>query len=482
MLPSSTFSDRQSRNRVHRVFDRPFLRLAASLLVISGAASIAVHADTPASSDPAAQPPDAPPAIIAGKRRVPELLLADKQGGTFFTGIPLIGYDDELGWSYGAAIEWYDNGPKKSPFFAYTPYRRMIKVGAAGTTENAVRLFVGYDQPYIKDTRWSVSGDLVYEKNDDENFFGVGQRSLERLRFPGLDQSFREFDDYEDARNLIVNGQTWRKYDSYRRKELTLVGSVEYGFLDGLLQPAAGFQISRIQAGDYTGQTIGGAIQQETRLHEEVRTAGVTGFKGGWNNLLSLGLTWDSRDFSPDPNSGVLAEIFIRASAKWLGSDFNYRQITTGITYFHDLLPRRTRLIFAGTLVYESQFGNAPFFAQSSLAVAGDEARQGLGGFNSLPGYLNNRFIGDTKTHANLELRWSFWQFVLWKQHIRTMLVPFVGAGRVFDSIEDTTLKGWKSVGGLGLRLAWNLSTVISFDNAFSSEGNVFYMELGHPF
>jgi len=343
-------------------------------------------------------------------------------------------------------------------------------------------LFVGYDQPYVNDTRWSVSGDLIYEKNDDENFFGVGETSLQRLRFPGLDRSFKEFNDYEDARNLIVNGQTWRKYDSYRRRELALIGNVKYGFLDGLLQPAAGFQISRIQAGDYTGQTIGGAIQQETRLREEVRTAGVLGFKGGWNNLLSLGLTYDSRDFAPDPNSGVLAEIFFRGSAKWLGSDFSYRKITTGFTYFHDLLPERTRLIFAGTLVYSSQFGNIPFYAQPSLAVAGDETRQGLGGFNSLPGYLNNRFTGDTKTHANLELRWSFWQFVLWKQHIRTMLVPFVGAGRVFDSIGDTTLKNWKSVGGLGLRLAWNLSTVISFDNAFSSEGNVFYMELGHPF
>ena len=60
------------------------------------------------------------------------------------------------------------------------------------------------------------------------------------------------------------------------------------------------------------------------------------------------------------------------------------------------------------------------------------------------------------------------------------MLVPFIDAGRVFDSIGDTTL--WKFAGGIGLRLAWNLSTIVSFDFGRSSEGNMFYMLLGHQF
>ncbi|HZL41890.1 MAG TPA: hypothetical protein VFD66_01260 [Verrucomicrobiae bacterium] len=35
---------------------------------------------------------------------------------------------------------------------------------------------------------------------------------------------------------------------------------------------------------------------------------------------------------------------------------------------------------------------------------------------------------------------------------------------------------------GVGFRLAWELATVVSFDYARSSEGSLFYMELGHQF
>jgi hypothetical protein len=44
------------------------------------------------------------------------------------------------------------------------------------------------------------------------------------------------------------------------------------------------------------------------------------------------------------------------------------------------------------------------------------------------------------------------------------------------------SVNDWKITGGLSVRLAWNLATIISFDYGFGSEGNLFYMELGHPF
>jgi outer membrane translocation and assembly module TamA len=62
------------------------------------------------------------------------------------------------------------------------------------------------------------------------------------------------------------------------------------------------------------------------------------------------------------------------------------------------------------------------------------------------------------------------------------MLVPFVDMGRVFDSAADSTLQDWKFDGGISFRLAWNLSTIVSFDYGRGSEGSMFYMELGHQF
>jgi len=83
---------------------------------------------------------------------------------------------------------------------------------------------------------------------------------------------------------------------------------------------------------------------------------------------------------------------------------------------------------------------------------------------------------------GSLELRWSLFDFEVWNQHFKPMLVPFVDAGRVFDKIDRFSLKDWKVAGGVGLRVAWNLATIVSFEYGISGEGNLFYMEIGHQF
>ena len=67
-------------------------------------------------------------------------------------------------------------------------------------------------------------------------------------------------------------------------------------------------------------------------------------------------------------------------------------------------------------------------------------------------------------------------------QNLKPMLVPFVDAGRVFDKVGQFSLNDWKATGGLGLRIAWNLATIISFEYGVGNEGSLFYMEIGHQF
>jgi outer membrane translocation and assembly module TamA len=62
------------------------------------------------------------------------------------------------------------------------------------------------------------------------------------------------------------------------------------------------------------------------------------------------------------------------------------------------------------------------------------------------------------------------------------MLVPFVDAGRVFDRVENTTLRDLRFAVGGGLRVAWNLSTIIGLDYAWSPERDAIYFRLDHPF
>jgi hemolysin activation/secretion protein len=105
----------------------------------------------------------------------------------------------------------------------------------------------------------------------------------------------------------------------------------------------------------------------------------------------------------------------------------------------------------------------------------------GLGGFHTFRGFKRNRFVGDSAVLVSSELRWSFTEWEFWGQLLRPMLAPFTETGRVHDDVELSLVR-WRVSYGIGFRLAWNLSTIVSFDYGTSGEDRVFYLELDHTF
>ena len=79
------------------------------------------------------------------------------------------------------------------------------------------------------------------------------------------------------------------------------------------------------------------------------------------------------------------------------------------------------------------QFGDVPFYSSPIIPFTDVDAN-GLGGYPTLRGFVTDRFVGDAAAYANGQLRWAFGEKMLWGQHLRFMLVPFVDTGRVFDS------------------------------------------------
>lgn len=422
-----------------------------------------------------------PPDILSARSPLPDLLLKDKREGSYFTGFPAIGWDPESLFTYGAAVQWFDNGPADSPFFAYTPYRQRIAVAAAGSTGGSRRALIGYDHPYIADSQWRLRAALLFDENKLQNYFGIGESTLGPLTYPGSPVEYGNFDDYQDALNQVVNGETWARYNEYRRTQAGTIVTVERDFLGGRLRPQLGFQFLHVKVGDYTGEEVNGAIMQPTRLFTDYQNGQVVGFNGGWDNALKVGLTYDTRDFEPDPASGIMLQAVGRISSQMLGSAFDYQQVTFNARGFRNLLVEAGRLVLAGQATYVMQFGDVPFYSASRIPFTDGDAN-GLGGHASLRGFVTDRFVGEAMAYVNAELRWSFSETILWNQHLRFMLVPFVDAGSVFNSIRESSFNDWKFDGGIGFRLAWNLSTIVSFDYARSGEGSLFYMELGHQF
>ena len=430
-----------------------------------------------------AQDPPPPPVFVENKRPIPKPILEKKEEHWYATGVPMIGVDPEVGPIFGGQVQIFDNGARSSPFFAYAPYRRQIMAGAqTGINGNFWSAFVAYDQPYIDDTPWRLKSYVGYTVNRERNYFGTGEQTLDALRYPGSPRSFSRVDDFRDAIEDQPGGITWSRYVAYAQRILVGAFNFEYDLWGGLLRPLVGLQFGRVGVSDYTGHRDDGAVQQETKLAEDDRLDRILGFDGGWDNSVRIGLAFDNRDYEPDPTSGLLAQTFVSGSVRALGSEFDYGQATVGLTGYAPVVPGWRGLVVVGNATYSVRFGDVPFYAMNRLPLPKDEVKTGLGGFPTLRGYNTNRFVGRTTLGANAELRWSFSEFTVWDQHLKTALAVFGDTGRVFDRVDHFSAEDWRHSWGVGLRLAWNLATIISFDYGISDEGTLFFMQLGQPF
>jgi len=424
-----------------------------------------------------------PPAFLYNRPPLPDQILQDKRQGRYATGIPIIGTDPDNGIWYGAQVQWYDDGRKDSPFFYYAPYRKRITVNVGRATEGTQDYWVDYDQPYVADTPWRVRGFGGYLEHKFQRYFGIGESTLGKLSFPGLPGvSFDRAEDYFNHLSDNSNGTTFARYNAYDRRQLLFTGDLERDYLGGVLRPLVGLQISHVDARDYTGKTVNGYVEQETKLHTDFRNGSIRDFEGGWLNLARVGLTYDTRDYEPDPTSGVLGQLLAEGSMQWMGADSRWGHFSATGQYFYPLVLEKTRLILATNAVYSNSFGGVPFFAYPSMNAPGVYTKEGLGGFRTLRGFYGERFVGPVQIQGNLELRWTVGSFTILNQNLRPMFVPFLDLGRVFDKSDRFSFDKWQPTGGLAFRLAWNVATIVSFDLGFSREGYGFYMETGHPF
>jgi outer membrane protein assembly factor BamA len=87
-----------------------------------------------------------------------------------------------------------------------------------------------------------------------------------------------------------------------------------------------------------------------------------------------------------------------------------------------------------------------------------------------------------TMAFGNVELRYRFAQANIRKQTFGFMLLPFFDVGGVWDKPSRLNFTNLRYSEGAGLRVAWNQSTIVALDYAFSREDRQFFLELNHAF
>ncbi len=417
------------------------------------------------------------PFKISHLKKLDSLELAEKKEGTFVTGIPDISIDPLNGFGYGVEGSIIFNGKRSNPFFEYTPYLTKIDVTLFNTSNQQREIVVSFDKPYIFKSKWRIRGELAYEINPNLVYFGITDNTLNNLSVisqqdavPQPPFSGLSYSDYE--KSLTGDLAT---FNTYTKQEYILNLSGEYSLLDSKLRVLVG--------GELAGLNVTTAIDSLSRIQNDKNINNLLGVGKSTITFLQLGVVYDTRDFESDPNRGVFAEVTNEFSNQIIGSDFNMDKLFGQVKWYKKLFPKKfKKMVFASRFGIGYTFGGSPFFEYQD-EWSSEGSIEGLGGAHTLRGYKQSRFLDRGMYFFNTELRTRFAHFTLLKQHLVFSVVPFFDAGSVYQNFKDVfSSKRIRYSEGLGLRIAWNSSTILRFDYALSQEDNQFFFTFGQTF
>lgn len=425
--------------------------------------------------------------------------LAKKKEGTFITGIPDFSSDPVTGFGFGARTNIYWNGNRDNPLFPYTPYLMKLTANAAYYTSNARELILKFDVPYYKGTRWRFKVDFKAQQNPANLYFGLTESTLGQLRLPSDENTtFSTYKEFDRARKIVRPGGvgeadlvTDALSNRFRETEYMLNLKADYALGNGKWRIMGGYEIQHLSYATFEGMeadAIDPITGQNTTapngislLRRDFENGLISGVDGGWVSIIQTALIFDTRDFEPDPTKGYYFEIANEYSSKYIGSQFDFDKLfIQGRAY--QKIPVGKRTVLAGRFGVGNIFGNnAPFFEfQDQWSPEG--SINALGGRQSLRGYRANRFLARSMWFTNVELRVRLAETQIGKQRFAFGVAPFFDAGTVRDRWQDLNFKNIKTSYGGGLRIAWNQSTVLSFDYGHSKEDRLFYFGIGQAF
>lgn len=416
--------------------------------------------------------------------------LARKNEGGYVTGLPLAAYSTDLGFGAGARAYYYWNGARTGPLFATTPYLVRVFVQGFASTRGLQFHWLDFDAPKLGGSPYRVRSQLIVMRNINSNYFGLGAASLQPLAFPGAARSYDRYDTYAADQQHVTGGVAYSKYDQYDLLRPIFIASVERLFVGDRVRVLGGIGLSYARVRDYTGHTVDAtdqtgaasrALEAPTRLATDCAAGRVVGCAGGRDDFVRLGVSYDTRDFEPDPNRGVFVDAALDAGTVALGSQFDYaRAMIAARGYWSPIAPAAD-LVLAGRAVIVAQSAGAPFFSMDTFPFT-DDPRTGLGGHRTMRGFRQDRFVGPVMALANAELRWTFGHAKVWRQQLAFIVAPFIDVGRPFDALARLTVAGWRASYGGALRASWNLATVITVDYGKSSEDSGLYINFNHIF
>jgi len=370
--------------------------------------------------------------------------------------VPIVSYDSDLGWRFGAAADLYNFG--KNPSY-YPLYKQRLHADASYYLRGKGVFDLNFDTSFLI-PRTRFVADVSYQFDPLYSFYGLNG---------SLTPYYAELDKNND-----------RAAYSMRRNVFAAKTFFSKGIVSDL-KWSAGLSYWNF----YIDDTDFNGYDPSRTVYREFVDAGIirqNEARGG--NILEIqaGLAYDSRDFEYKTSNGILAELSFVGAPNVFCSGYSYLKLCAHFSQY--FTPQRAgwftlayHLAYQGTIA-----GESPFYMQSQIYTFMPKSylTEGLGGYGTLRGILTGRLLGEGYAWGNLEMRFRLFEFAKDDRELSLALVPFLDAGVIAQPARLEEFSNWtgRSVedlsrasrdfhfsAGLGFKLGLN-GNIISLDVA----------------
>jgi Omp85 superfamily domain len=395
--------------------------------------------------------------------------------GWTFGAVPAITYNSDLGFQYGAVVNFFYFGDGKT----YPKYLHNIYIEWSRYTKGSGINMLRYDSEHlIPGVR--LTSEVSYLTEQALDFYG----------FNGLETIFNSNFSNDKSTDYIS-----RMFYRMDRKMFKVRAELQGNISIKELRWFAGFEYSNVKMDtvDVAALNKGKSsnlLPYTPSLFQKYVDWGIIPANeknGGNNTLLKFGVIYDTRDFEPNPMKGIWTEFQLLIAPSFLGNNnYSYSKLVLTHRQYFTLAPNL--LSFAYRFSYQAKLGGTmPYYMLPfEYNTAPDYTRDGFGGSKTIRGVIRNRVVGDGVAFGNLEMRWKFARTVLWNQNFYLALSAFTDGGIVTNDYKvdlsnvplaekplyfpaNGTKDGLHVGYGSGLHLGWNENFVVAADVAFAA-------------
>ena len=352
--------------------------------------------------------------------------------GWNFGPLPVVGYNSDLGFQYGACVDIFNYGDgSRYPKF---DYKMNLEVSAY--TKGSLNLrFYGDYYNLIPNSRLFVDAGYFTDKRFE--FYG----------FNGFASPY--FDDLYVLKQSMADGQQVLTenfdpnfnsvFNRMDRKQFRFNSSLrnKFGFGEHFYY-GVGLSYFNYKMGRINIHNEEYLYDEQITLYELYRESGLireNEADGGNVTQVKLAFIYDSKNHDSDPTKGAYFEATLTGAPDFIDRE-GYNHMTFNAVWQHYIPVVKENLTFAYRLVTQNVIGEIPYYAifNSNMLFYKKMTTDAIGGANSVRGINRNRVIGAGYAWLNAEFRWKVASFQFINQNWNIAINPFFDAGMVTQS------------------------------------------------